>query len=419
MNCDMVFEGGGAKGMVFVGALREVEARGIFPARLMGASAGAIMATFLAAGYSVEEMEAALKEEQDGVPVFEGFLEVPPQLPEEQIQNSAFRNLLGEINVSFIPDALENKLDSALASAAGKFPQTNQLMFFFEYGGFFAGNYFLNWLQAKLNEGIYRLDRGAWGLDKARQFGNMNLGEFYQATGAELSLIASDTTAASMLILNHYTAPDCPLIWAVRMSMSFPLLWQEVVWDSAWGLYRGKDLTGHTLVDGGMLSNFPIELFISTQPEVQAVMGEKNVERSNLIGFLIDDAKEVPGAPSKSKGAGFLGKIMGGEVRLKTVERIGKLINTMTQAHDKMIIEQYDQFVIHLPAKGFETTEFDMTVERRDALIKGGLETAKRYLDSRAFEAGKPEERTRDLGVRDRFSDRADQVAGKLLSLED
>lgn len=419
MNCDMVFEGGGAKGMVFVGALQEIEAQGIGPARLMGASAGAIMATFLAAGYNVKEMEAALKEEKDGVPVFEGFLEMPPPMPEAAIQNSAFRKLLGEINASFIPDAVEKRLDSALASAMGKFTQTNQLMFFFEYGGFYAGNYFLNWLEKKLNEGIYRLERGSWGKDKPRQFGKMTLQEFHQATGTDLSLIVSDTTAARMLILNHYTAPECPLIWAVRMSMSFPMLWQEVVWDSAWGLYRGKDLEGHTLVDGGMLSNFPIELFISTQPEVQAVMGAKNVEQSNLIGFLIDDAREVKGAPPKSPGTGFLNKVMGGEVRLKTVERIGKLINTMTQAHDKMIIEQYDPFVIHLPAKGFETTEFDMTVERRNALIASGVETTKQYLSKRVFQVSTPAERTRDLGARSQFSEAADRVAGKLISLDE
>ena len=39
MQYDMVFEGGGAKGMVFVGALKELEARGITSARLLGTSA--------------------------------------------------------------------------------------------------------------------------------------------------------------------------------------------------------------------------------------------------------------------------------------------------------------------------------------------------------------------------------------------
>jgi predicted acylesterase/phospholipase RssA len=77
MQYDMVFEGGGAKGMVFVGAMQELETRGHTPARLLGTSAGSIMATFLAAGYDAREMAVALNETQDGQPVFLGFLETP------------------------------------------------------------------------------------------------------------------------------------------------------------------------------------------------------------------------------------------------------------------------------------------------------------------------------------------------------
>ena len=42
MKYDLVFEGGGAKGMVFVGALQVFESLGHTPGRLMGTSAGAI-----------------------------------------------------------------------------------------------------------------------------------------------------------------------------------------------------------------------------------------------------------------------------------------------------------------------------------------------------------------------------------------
>ncbi len=47
MDFDLVFEGGGAKGMVFVGAMQEFEARGHKCGRLLGTSAGAITATLL------------------------------------------------------------------------------------------------------------------------------------------------------------------------------------------------------------------------------------------------------------------------------------------------------------------------------------------------------------------------------------
>ncbi len=56
MKCDLVFEGGGAKGMVFVGALTEFEQQGLRPRRVVGTSAGAITATLLAAGYTANEM---------------------------------------------------------------------------------------------------------------------------------------------------------------------------------------------------------------------------------------------------------------------------------------------------------------------------------------------------------------------------
>jgi NTE family protein len=52
MKYDLVFEGGGAKGMVFVGALEEYFSRGHSAGRLLGTSAGAITAVLLAAGYT-------------------------------------------------------------------------------------------------------------------------------------------------------------------------------------------------------------------------------------------------------------------------------------------------------------------------------------------------------------------------------
>jgi predicted acylesterase/phospholipase RssA len=75
MQYDLVFEGGGAKGMSFVGALQELEARGHTHGRLLGTSAGAIAATFTAAGYGTQEMlEALTEKDAEGRPVFMSFL---------------------------------------------------------------------------------------------------------------------------------------------------------------------------------------------------------------------------------------------------------------------------------------------------------------------------------------------------------
>jgi predicted acylesterase/phospholipase RssA len=382
MQYDMVFEGGGAKGTVFVGAIKELEAKGYEPARLLGASAGAIMATFLAAGYGSEEMAAALNEKIDDQPVFLGFLEVPKTPSPQDIQKSAIRSLLRDVNVKLIPDFLEDKLDDALAAALASSSLTTRVFSFLDKGGLYAADNFLNWLKTKLNAGVFPLDRGAHGKGNPRGFGAMNLAQFFEATGSDLSLVASDTTDARLLILNHRTAPDCPVTRAVRMSMSFPLLWEEVVWQPEWGLYRGKDITGHTVVDGGMLSNFPIELFISNQPQVTAVMGEKTTEELNVMGFLIDESITVPEADEETdEKKGFsLGQ-------LEMVQRINKLVNTMTQAHDKMVIEAFERFVIRLPAKGFGTIEFGMSDKRRDALVAAGRAATAQYLNRLAAAA--------------------------------
>ena len=48
-TCNAVFEGGGAKGIVFLGALEAMEAHGHTFGQLVGTSAGAISATLVAA----------------------------------------------------------------------------------------------------------------------------------------------------------------------------------------------------------------------------------------------------------------------------------------------------------------------------------------------------------------------------------
>ena len=128
----------------------------------------------------------------------------------------------------------------------------------------------------------------------------MTLAEFHAATGRELSLVAADTSGQGILVLNHRTAPRCPVVWAARMSMSIPFVWQEVEWSPDWGPYRGRDLSGHMIVDGGVLSNFPIELFVSAEPHVTSLMGEKRSK--SVMGLLIDETLEVPNAPAPRGG---------------------------------------------------------------------------------------------------------------------
>ena len=93
------------------------------------------------------------------------------------------------------------------------------------------------------------------------------------------------------------SAPDCPLVSAVRMSISIPLFFTEVVWRAEWGLYAGEDLTGHVMVDGGMLSNLPIGFIMpSTNALVARLMGPTLEGAARPVGLVLDTTLDVPGA---------------------------------------------------------------------------------------------------------------------------
>ena len=399
MEYDLVFEGGGAKGMVFVGAMQAFVDAGHTTGRLLGTSAGAITATLLAAGYTKDEMLAALGETHDDRPVFMDFMGTPGPFDDREVSNSATMEFLRAIDFPFVPDFIENKLDNALIDLLGKSEKYRHLFSFVEKGGWFDAQQFRLWLKSKLNSGAVN--------GKQREFGDMTLHELYLATGKELSMVASDTSGQQVLVLNHRTAPDCPVVWAVRMSMSIPLVWQEVEWRTEWGKYRDSDIAGHLIVDGGMLSNFPIELLVSEAPHVTAIMGSH--QSRNVVGLLIDERLQVANAPAAQATApGFdFG-------RLKTIRRLKGLIDTMTNAHDKQIIEVLSDLVVRLPAKGYGTTEFDMSNERRDALVEAGKVTMADYLRSR----GSLDAKAVDLERLELAQDAATRIASGILGSE-
>lgn len=368
MQYDLVFEGGGAKGMALVGAYEEFARRGHTYGRLLGTSAGAISAALLAAGYTPKNMLVALGEQENGKPVFAGFMGLPAALNSEEIRASAIRNLLRSINLKLVPDFIEERLDDALVRLLAMHPISRHLFAFVEQGGWYAADRFITWLQTKLDAGD--------GQGETRRFSQMTLAQFFDATQVDMSLVASDTSDHNLLVLNHHTAPDCPLVWAVRMSMSIPLVWNEVLWKADWGRYLGRELTDHAIVDGGMLSNFPLELFISDAPYVINLMGPKS--GNPVLGLLIDETLPVAGS------RGMLVDVQVKPEELRTVQRIRRLADTATSAHDKMVLDAFNNLVVHLPAQGYGTTEFDMSNERRTALVAAGRQAMSDYFDAQS-----------------------------------
>lgn len=392
MRYDLVFEGGGAKGIAFVGALQEFERHGHTHGRLLGTSAGAIVATFLAAGYSVRDMLAALIEKDaDGTPVFTRFLGRPAPFSPQEVADSSLRRALDRIDIRYLPDSVESRFDRLVLRLMSQ-EQFSHLFSFIERGGWYSADGFMEWACRKLDDGA--------ATGRAARISEMTLAELHRLNGKELSLVAADITDQRKLVLNHRTAPHCPVVWAVRMSMSLPLLWQEVIWERDWGAYLGRDLTGHRVVDGGLLSNFPIELFISDAPHVVELMGRR--PNAAILGLLIDESATVPGTAPEATSAD------GANIsELPVTSRILSLVETATQANDKSVIEAFEQFVCRLPAKGYRTTEFDMSDSRREALIGAGRAAMSAYFRSQELEGMKGP----DLAALERARRQADKLA--------
>jgi predicted acylesterase/phospholipase RssA len=363
MQFDMVFEGGGAKGMAFAGALEEFESRGHSTGRLLGTSAGAIVAMLLAAGYNAKGLLATLNEREGGQSVFSTFLAVPAGFTREEVDGSVLKGLLRGLDLPLVGSATEEWLADQLLLSLGKLPLWRHVFSFMERGGWYSSEPLVKWLRRKLNEG---------GVGK---LGNSTLSEFAAATGRNLTFVASDTTNARLLILNAQTAPELPVVQAVRMSMSIPMVWEADVWRKEWGGYRGRPLAGAEIVDGGILSNFPMELFLSNLPLVRSIMGPQIGEE--VLGILIDETMPVPDAPpgEAKRGAGLVQRLLG---------RQRRLVDTVVKGRDKQVMESNAHLVAHLPAQDYGATEFDMDDDRRKALVEGGRNAMRVYLDGRS-----------------------------------
>src|ERR1044072_1840553 len=201
---DLVLGGGGVKGIGLGGAFAALEEAGYTPNNVAGASAGATPAALVAAGYGAGELK-----------------DIVFNMPFPRFKDSG-----GVARIPFFGGPLNVLADL----------------------GVYEGKYFDAWIA------------GLLAAKNVNTFGDLLNPE---ATGVadrhRLRVIASDVTHRRMLILptdapHLGIEPDDMLVAdAVRMSMSIPVFFEPV---------EIKDANGeHMIVDGGMLSNFPVWLF--------------------------------------------------------------------------------------------------------------------------------------------------------------
>ena len=297
---DAVFEGGGVKGIGLVGAIAVVGERGYQWENVAGTSAGAIVAALLAAGYSAAEMKTIL----------------------DELDYRKFKD------TSFID----------------KIPIVGQLASLIFEKGIYEGDFFIGWikdlLKAKGVTTFHDLLLPEYESDEKYRF--------------KLRVIASDLSHHRMLILPQditefgINPEDLNVALAIRMSMSIPFFYEPM---------KIKDIkTNQTsyIVDGGILSNFPVWLFDSEDIEPSwPTFGFKLVEPGTESGY------------SNIKGP---------------ISMLTALFSTMMEAHDARYIKD-NNFVrtIPIPTMGVGTTEFDLSKEKSEALYQSGRQAAEKF----------------------------------------
>ncbi len=351
---DVVFEGGGAKGVALAGGVSALLQRGHTLGRLVGTSAGAITATNLAVGYTPDEIfGGALERTADGRSVYSTFSDVP-KLTDQELEASGIFKVLRGIPLPMTARA-EERLDLMLMHVLSHAPHFASLISLFELGGIFRGDGFLTWMRRCLAK---------------KGFEDATLGELHQKTGKDVSVLATDTTDRRLLVFNHRTAPNLPVAWAVRMSMSIPFYWQEVRWNDAWGQYLGQDMTGRTIVDGGVVSNFPLFLLTDgADEEVARSMGKPSTSNA-AVGFYLDPTLDVEGAPAPTTA----------DPTSPTRTRIDALLDTLMSARDNATFDAHRERVVRLPVRGYGTTDFDMSEARARSLFDAAVSATQAWL---------------------------------------
>jgi NTE family protein len=322
---DLVFQGGGVKGISLVGAYSVLEERGYQPVNMAGASAGAIVAALVAAGYSAEELRGIMM-----------------NIPFEKFTDEAW-----EDRIWLLARPLSLLKDK----------------------GVYEGKYFHDWIKEKLSEKMEK---------EEVTFGDLRRDDVPEDADPvfhyRLQLIVSDVTKRQMVVLPRdyedlgWAHPDnVPVALAVRMSMSIPLFFEPVL-----HVNQYTSLV-HTIVDGGMLSNFPVWLFDAPpgQEAKRETFGLKLIQkdtRSQLVNPDFDLKSEFMKMLKRSETLGYF----------------WSLVETMMEAHDRFYIDQksFDK-TIDIDTKGVGTTEFNLSDERKDELYNSGREAAERFLEQR------------------------------------
>lgn len=236
--------------------------------------------------------------------------------------------LLDELNLSKFLDARKTLIPLPFA----------KWLFVYWKLGLYKGNELEKWIQEKL------------AIKGLRTFSDL--------PPHSLRLIGSDLTNGQMVVLpddleKYGINPDTfSIAKAIRISCSIPYFFEPVKLHSQAGV--------NILVDGGVLSNFPMWLFDN----------ENTMKSRPVLGIKLSHS-EYEHERHEIKNA---------------IQLFAALFETMKDAHDsRYISKKHAKNIIFIPTEGVLATEFQLTEEKKLELFQIGKECAQQFFSMWAY----------------------------------
>jgi len=317
---NLVFKGGGIRGLAYAGALEVLEKHQILEdiERVAGTSAGAITAMLVSLRLSHRELITLLNTLDH------------TKVPQTRTTHTKAQEILSNIGLN-----------------NGDLACTNRLLSEF---GWYSSGYFYEWTQQTIAQFCDGNPRASFA-------------DFREYGFRDLYIIASNMSKRRPEIFSFETTPEVAVADAVRLSMSIPLFFQAL-------RFNGKEFgEGDYYTDGGLYDNFPIQLFDRPQYKKNNPWYIEGVNWQTLGCYLYPKhAEEVLARDPKT-------------LREYLVLTLGNVFDAFqTMSYENSLIDK--KRTIKIDDCGISPIEFNIPVgsERYLQLIHSGRTAAETFL---------------------------------------
>lgn len=237
---NLVMEGGGVRGLAYAGVFSVLEEKGILQQieKVGGSSAGAIAGMLVSIGYSANEIDSLMT----ALPI--------------------------------------QKFNDGKWGLVGKYRRFKN-----DYG-IYKGEIFEKWLQQLVKHKTGK---------PLLTFEQLHLLHLKNTLYKDLYCTGTNLSKQQLEIFSYTNTPNMPITLAVRISSNVPLYFEPVALDNQLQKIKKPDSLTFVnyYVDGGMLCNYPINMFDSCDANINPLLSDKVTFNPQTIGIKLERPQQI------------------------------------------------------------------------------------------------------------------------------